>query len=215
MIDVRSSAKVLWDFHNVDCDVPPKVDFVLALGSHDRRVAKRAAQLVLADQAPVLITAGGLGKVTSQRWQRTEAEQFADVAIILGVDAERIIVEPVSKNTGENITYARDLLAKSGHRAATGLLVTKPYMRYRALATARKQWPDPKWFVASPELSFDEYPTDDVPERTMIELMVGDLQRMDHYAAIGLQIRVAIPPIVWRAYDELVEAGFDRYVIKT
>jgi hypothetical protein len=87
-------------------------------------------------------------------------------------------------------------------------------MRYRALATAQKQWAEVEWFVTSPNLSFDDYPNDEVPSQTMVELMVGDLQRMAVYAQDGLQVPVEIPEAVWEAYETLVAAGFDRFVIR-
>jgi hypothetical protein len=94
-------------------------------------------------------------------------------------------------------------------------MVTKPYMKRRALATASKQWREVKWWVSAPQIDFDSYPTEDVPEIRMVELMVGDLQRIKVYADQGFQEPQHIPTEVWEAYDELVELGFDKYVIKS
>lgn len=212
--EVRDSARVLWDYHCLDLGLN-HTDIVLALGSHDERVATHAAQLIIQDYAPLLVTSGGLGKVTSETWTVTEGERFAQIAKILGVPESKIIVEETATNTGDNITKTRELLIAKGVRITSGILVTKPYMKRRAYATATRQWPEVKWFVSSPSLSFDDYPDTDVSIERMIELMVGDLQRIKVYADKGFQIPQDIPDEVWKCYEQLVEYGFDKFVIKT
>ena len=48
----------------------------------------------------------------------------------------------------------------------------------------------------------------------MVNLMVGDLQRLDVYAEQGFQVPQEIPDEVWAAWQELVDAGFDQFVIR-
>ena len=48
----------------------------------------------------------------------------------------------------------------------------------------------------------------------VIQIMVGDLQRIRIYAEKGFQIPQYIPGQVWNAYERLVEAGFDQQLIK-
>ena len=211
--NVLRPARVLWDYHHLDLGLSP-VDFILALGSHDGRVAKHAAQLILKDFAPILVTSGGLGKVTNTIWAVSEGERFAKIARELGVPDSKILVEDTATNTGENVTRTRDLLVRKGIVARSAILVTKPYMRRRAYATAVKQWPEVDWLVSSPSLSFDRYPDEEVPLDRMIELMVGDLQRIKIYAELGFQITQHIPDEVWQCYEELVRYGFNKYVIK-
>jgi hypothetical protein len=47
----------------------------------------------------------------------------------------------------------------------------------------------------------------------VVAIMVGDLQRIRCYPAKGFQIHQDIPDDVWRAYEELVKAGYDKYLI--
>ena len=70
-----------------------KADCVIALGSHDTRVAERAADVLLEGWAPLLVCSGHLGGLTSGMWTRSEAEIFADVAVGRGVPRERILIE--------------------------------------------------------------------------------------------------------------------------
>jgi hypothetical protein len=43
--------------------------------------------------------------------------------------------------------------------------------------------------------------------------MVGDLQRIRVYPARGYQIAQEIPDEVWGAFEELVRAGYDKYLV--
>jgi hypothetical protein len=43
--------------------------------------------------------------------------------------------------------------------------------------------------------------------------MVGDLQRIRLYPEKGFQIHQDIPDDVWDAYEELVKAGYTKYLI--
>jgi hypothetical protein len=47
----------------------------------------------------------------------------------------------------------------------------------------------------------------------VISIMVGDLQRVRVYPAKGFQIEQEIPGEVWAAYEQLVNAGFDKHLI--
>ncbi len=211
---VFQNAKVLWDYHNINFELET-ADFILAMGSHDLRVAEHAADLFLKGLAPLLITSGGLGKITGDEWTITEGEAFANVALEKGVSEDSIMIEKASKNSGDNLLFSRALLERNRVPVSTGILVTKPYMKRRAFATASKQWPKVSWKVSAPPVSFEEYPTPDTPGDKMINLMVGDLQRIEVYAHRGFQVPQEIPADVWASYEFLKDAGYDKFVIPT
>src|SRR3954454_19546106 len=91
-------AKKLWDYHHMHHALE-KADCILVLGSHDLRVAKRAAQLYFERWAPIIIFSGGLGNFTKETWTETEADQFAAIAISMGVPEDVILIENRSTNT--------------------------------------------------------------------------------------------------------------------
>src|SRR6478735_4743493 len=95
---VLSLAQQLWDYHHMNHQLV-KSDCILALGSHDLRVADRTAELYLEGWAPLVIMSGGLGNFTQDMWTESEADQFASIAIQKGVPAEAILVENKSSNT--------------------------------------------------------------------------------------------------------------------
>ena len=213
---VRALAQRIWDYHHVNHQLA-HADAILVLCSHDRIVAKRGAELYLQGWAPLLIFAGGHGTITRQLWHEPEADQFAAIAIEMGVPEDRILVENRSTNTGENVLFTKRLLAEKGLNPGTFIVVQKPYMERRSYATFMKVWPEKNLLATSPQLSMDEYlnqyshqalSADDV-----IGIMVGDLQRIRVYPARGFQIHQDIPDAVWEAYEELVKAGYDKYLL--
>jgi hypothetical protein len=68
--------------------------------------------------------------------------------------------------------------------------------------------------ITSPQISFEDYATPDIPIDRVIEIMAGDLQRIREYPAKGFQISQEIPENVWDAFEQLVEAGFNSHLIK-
>lgn len=189
-------------------------DCILVLGSHDTRVATRGAELYLQGYAPVLVFSGGLGRLTKDMWTETEADLFARIAKDMGVPAEAILVENRSTNTGENILFSQQLLQAHGLNPDTFIVVQKPYMERRSYATFKKHWPSKELMVTSPQIAFEEYPTDDIPLEKVISIMVGDLQRIKVYPEKGFQIYQEIPNDVWEAYEQLVGLGFDQHLIR-
>ena len=192
-------------------------DAILVLCSHDERVAERAAQLFHEGWAPLLIFSGGQGSITRTLWSEPEADRFARIAVDLGVPRESILIEAHSTNTGENIEFTKRLVAERGLELQNFILVQKPYMERRAFATFRKLWPEKDLIVTSPQVSFREY-VDAYANRALsaadvIGIMVGDLQRIRVYPARGYQIAQDIPDEVWDAFEELVSAGYDKYLI--
>jgi uncharacterized SAM-binding protein YcdF (DUF218 family) len=209
---VLDEARKLWDYHHMHHH-PVEVDCILVLGSHDLRVADRAAELYLEGWAPILLFSGGLGYLTKGLWKDPEADQFARIALDHGVPAEAIFIENRSTNTGENILFTRALLEEKGLHPRSFLLVQKPYMERRSYATFMKQWPGMELIVTSPQIAFEDYPNAAIPMERVINSMVGDLQRIRVYPEKGFQIPQDIPDEVWAAYEKLVAWGFDKHQV--
>lgn len=205
--------KKLWDYHLLNNKME-KTDCILALGSHDLRVPERAAELYLQGFAPLIIMSGGLGNFTQEIWTEKEADKFAAVAIKKGVPQEAILIENNSTNTGENILFTQKLLKEKKLDPQSFIVVQKPYMERRSYATFKKHWPDKMLLVTSPQISFEEYPNEEIPMERVINIMVGDLQRIKSYPAKGFQVYQEIPGDVWNAFEKLVALGFDKHLMK-
>lgn len=211
--EIKELAKKLWNYHLVNHTLK-KSDCILALGSHDLRVAERAAELYQQGFAPLIIMSGGLGNFTKELWNEKEADKFAAIAIQKGVPEKNILIENKSTNTGENILFTQKVLQEKKLNPQSFIVVQKPYMERRSYATFKKHWPDKKLVVTSPQISFEEYPTDEIPMEKVINIMVGDLQRIKIYPEKGFQIYQNIPTDVWDAYEKLVAFGFNKHLMK-
>jgi len=213
---IKRLAEKLWHYLQLNQQIE-KSDAILVLCSHDKRVAERAAQLFLEEWAPLLIFSGGLGSITRNMWSEPEADQFAAVAIGMGVPHESILIENRSTNTGENFRFTRKLLARKQIDPQKFIVVQKPYMERRSFATFRKMWPEKEVIVTSPQVTFDDYldsySNSELSVDDVISIMVGDLQRIKVYAGKGFQIPQEIPGDVWSAYEELLTAGYDRHLV--
>jgi len=211
--EILSLSKLLWNYHRMNQQLE-KADCILALGSHDLRVPERAAELYLEGFAPLVIMSGGLGNFTQEIWTEKEADKFAAIAIERGVPEEAILIENNSTNTGENILFTQRILKEKGLDPQSFIVVQKPYMERRSYATFKKHWPGKKLFVTSAQISFEEYPNEEIPLERVINIMVGDLQRIRFYPEKGFQIYQEIPEEVWNAYQRLIALGFDKHLMK-
>lgn len=97
------------------------------------------------------------------------------------------------------------------------ILVQKPYMERRSYATFKQRWPEKDVVVTSPQVSFDEYlnrySNTSLSSDDVVAIMVGDLQRIRVYAERGFQIPQDVPDDVWQAFEELVRAGYSKYLV--
>ena len=209
---VLEDAKMIYDFLADVPALPERADFILAAGTRDLRVAAHAAELYMRGLAPVLICSGGFGKLTMNAFSRPEAEQFAALCVEYGVPKEAILIENRSKNTGENFLFSKELCKNRNYKL--GVVACKPYAAKRVWAAGTKQWPEVRWYASGIPLRFEEYPSGDITLEDTIQLMVGDLQRLRIYERAGYQVHIDIPEKIWGAYESLVQAGFDRYVIR-
>jgi uncharacterized SAM-binding protein YcdF (DUF218 family) len=206
-------ATLIWDYHQMHHSIRP-ADVAIGLGSHDLGVAAFSAELYRAGLFPTLVFTGGNSPTTAARFPRGEAVHFREHAIGLGVPDSAILLEPNAGNTGQNITFSRDVLTAAGVTPTRVLLVSKPYMERRSFATARRLWPEVDVICASEPLEFDDYVKSIGDEKLVVDMLVGDLQRVIEYPKRGFAIEQHIPDDVRAAYTSLLTAGFDSRLLK-
>jgi len=204
-------AIILWKYNNLEQPLN-KSDAILVLGSNDIRVAHRGAELFLQGLAPLMIFSGGFGVLTSRFYSKPEAEVFADEALKLGVPKEKVLIENKSTNTGENIVFTKKLLEDKGLDVNSFIVVQKPYMLRRAFATFKQQWPGKEFTVTGPQISYEKYSNETISNDLLINIIVGDTQRIMIYPEKKFQIPQEMPNEVRTAYEELVKRGFTKYI---
>lgn len=215
MDEVDSLVQVLWDYLLVGHSLR-QADCIFVLCSHDIRVADYAIDLYRMGYAPVLLFSGGVlqrDAALGVFWDTTEAEYFARRAIARGVAPDQILIENRSANTGENFRYTRMLLEERGLDFRSFILVQKPYMERRVVATASVQWPDKDCVVTSPPISCADYLRGPLPRDAVIQHIVGDFQRVKVYGENGYQAPQVIPAAVWEAFERLVALGYDERLV--
>lgn len=202
----------IWNYHLLGHALD-RADLIWVLGSHDLRVADRAAELWLAGMAPRILMSGGFGNFTAGVFQKPEARLLAERAEALGVRSDAILIEDQSSNCGENVSFSRRLLDSRGIGVHSVIAVQKPYMERRTYATIRKQWPEVEVRVTSPQLSFEEYVQGSIGKNEVVNIMVGDLQRIWEYPKRGFMISQEVPDEVREAWLHLVAAGYRGHLL--
>lgn len=214
--NINELAQIIWDYHHLNQKLK-KADAIMVLGSHDLRVAEYAIELYKKSYAPWLIFSGGMAHqndMLNTGWKKSEAETMADLAIKFGIPIENILVENQSQNTGDNFRFTKRSIDKLRLKFNSFILVQKPYMERRTWATFKIEWPDKKGLVTSPSISFDDYCNENFPKEKVINIMLGDLQRIRIYAKMGYQTPQKIPQKVWQAYKELIKLGYNKHLVK-
>jgi uncharacterized SAM-binding protein YcdF (DUF218 family) len=207
-------ARTIWDYHLMHHQIEP-VDVGIGLGSHDLGVATFAAKLYHEQLFPTVVFTGASSPTTAARFPRGEAVHYREHAIELGVPSAAIKIETNATNTGQNMSLTRDLLAAADVPVKTVLLISKPYMERRAFATCQKVWPEVRAICASEPIGFDDYLASIGDTKLVLDMLVGDLQRVIEYPALGFAVEQDIPGDVESAYHRLVSAGYTSRLMTT
>ncbi|CCH18223.1 YdcF family protein [Micromonospora lupini] len=208
----RADVERLWDYHNMHHEIRP-VDVGIGLGSHDLGVAKIATELYRRGMYPTLVFTGANAPTTIKIFPRGEAVHYREYATAHGVPSGAILIDTRAENTGQNIEYARALLAEHQVQARSVILMSRPYQQRRAYATCKKLWPGVDIICASDPLSLDDYAIGIGDPKKVIDMLVGDTQRIDKYAELGFAIPQQMPDDVRAAYRRLVDAGYTSRLV--
>jgi len=211
---LRADIETLWDYHRIDDELRP-VDVAVGLGSHDPGVPVYVAELFHRGLFPLIVFTGANAPTTVERFPRGEAVHYREIAMEHGVPDEAILVEPNALHTGQNLDYTRDLLAERGIDVRSALIVSRPYQQRRAYATAMKRWPTVDVICSASAETLAGYVAAIGDPDRVINMLVGDTQRLTVYAESGDAIAQEVPATVMAAYERLVAAGYTGRLIHT
>lgn len=209
---IRDDVEILWNYHRLGHE-PRPTEVGIGLGSHDIGVAVRTAELYHQGMFPLIVFTGANAPTTIDRFPRGEAVHYRERALGEGVPDDVIRVEPKARNTGENMTLSRDLLVAENIRPRAVMVISRPYQERRAFATCRKLWPEVDVLCTSQRVDLDRYAAGIGDITRMINVMVGDTQRIRLHAERGYAIHQHIPDEVQAAYQRLVAAGYTAHLI--
>lgn len=195
--------QIVWDYMSYETPLQ-HADVILVGGCSDTGLAHYAAELYHMGFAPYIVFSG----YQAPGMEMTEADLLAQAARQLGVPESAILREQTAMNTGDNITHSANLLREKGIHTERVILVHKPYMSRRFLATAQVQWPEPRpdFITRHQIMPLTEYILKH-GRGEVIRKALGDFNRMAKYAKKGFQAHHDIPAEVQEAYDIMAARG--------
>jgi uncharacterized SAM-binding protein YcdF (DUF218 family) len=209
---IRADVETLWRYHDMCHELRP-CDVGIGLGSHDLGVAVIATRLFHAGLYPWIVFTGANAPTTAERFPRGEAVHYREYAVAQGVPTRTILVEPRATNTAENLECARELLAERQIPVRSVLIMSRPYQQRRAYATCKLVWPEVDVVCASDPLELDDYVRSIGNPRRVVDMLVGDTQRIEVYAERGFAISQEMPDEVGAAFARLVVAGYTSRLV--
>lgn len=215
---VTTDARVIWEYMILH-ELVTSADMLLVLGSIDERVAVYAAELSRTYNYGLVLFTGGVAHANDLLrvlWDESEAEHFHDIFMKSGGKAKQVVFETAEQNTGQNAVLSYEAIKQSGLALPRTIeIVTKPYMERRARATFEVQWPDKQtqFFVTSPRITFDDYPNSKQPFDVLVNIMIGDFERILKYPELSLQSRQIVLAEVMKAWHRLTKAGYNEHRI--
>lgn len=154
-------------------------DILFVFGNYRSKPAVEAAELWRLGYAPYVLVTGGYVKPLPTT-HANEAAYYAEILIEHGVPDESIIRESTAKNTLENVRFGLQAISKAKVACRSLIAVSRPPLIRRCLATLSRQ---------APHLNIAGYHYHEsdwrYPENTSYERLVGEVERLVHYARKG------------------------------
>ena len=211
-MSVMDDAQILWYYHQMHHE-PRNTDIAIGLGSHDIGVAEHTAGLYHQGRFPLIVFTGANAPTTVEVFPRGEAVHFAERAEQLGVPDRAIVLEEHARNTGENFTLTRALLDREGIHPESATIISRPYQQRRAYATCQKLWPELDVVCTSRPQTLNDYITSIGDQDKVLNMLVGDTQRIWVYADQGFAAPQLMTLDVREAYERLVAADYTRRLV--
>ena len=148
--------KILWSYMKLNQKIT-KSNVIIGCGCHDLNIPVRCAELYREGFAKKILFTGGLGKITLNFFQKSEAKTFRDIAIKCGVDKNDILIENKSTNTGDNFRFGIKVLEKANITADKIIIVHRPINERRTFASAKAIILNKDISITSSKQSFQEF----------------------------------------------------------
>jgi hypothetical protein len=204
---VYQDVATLFDYNQLHHELRP-CDVGIGLGCHDLGVATYTAHLFHQGMFRLIVFTGANSPTTLDRFPQGEAVHFCQHAIDLGVPEDAILVETEATNTRENIEFTRRLLLRHEVDPDSALIVSRPYQQRRVYATCSLLWARADIICSSQPLPLVDYIASIGDPKLVVDMIVGDTQRVIEYPTRGHAAQQHIPRSVLRAITRLLDFGF-------
>lgn len=180
----------VWDYLAVS-EPPSRSDAIFVFGGIDMLVPRYASKLWHEGFADIIVVSGSAGALTRRHFGEPEAVIFKREIIQSGVPADAILTESRATNTGQNVEFGMKAALRRIPQIGTVLLVAKPFIMRRCVATFSKQFPDVIAIPSPPPGRIVDFIDRDRREFGM--RLVEELDRLGAYSAKGFISDVEIP----------------------
>ena len=93
------------------------------------------------------------------------------------------------------------------------LFISKPNSLLRVKLSAQAQWPEAIASVSCPEIQFPDEVSNVIGVLGVINEMVGDLERIQRYPALGYQVAHELPARILDNWRHLIKNGFTSHLM--
>lgn len=215
MHNSEAAAHILWNFMSQRDELGnPTTLFVF--GSTDLIVAAFAASVYFQVKPNAIVCSGGVAHeddLLKTGWNTSEADIISEVLKAFGVPGEVIQIEDKSRNTGENFDFSIPLAQQKQFDLSDVLVLHKPYMTLRTRLVGLARCGNMNFRVSAPRFSFDQYSRLIMPADRLLNIMVGDFQRIIEYPKKGFSVPCIIPADVQESFQSLIEAGYTKHLL--
>ncbi len=206
----------IWNYMKLNMKTE-KSDLIIGCGCMNLEIPVKCAELLKENYAQNILFSGGLGKLTTSNFDRTEAEIYKDIAIKEGIKPNKIFIENKSTNTGDNFRFSLKIIEKYKIKSDRIIIVHNNLSQRRTLSVARAIIKDKKLIITSPDKTFSQFieKLSNVTEerkQNIIPVIVGDIQRLIIYPQLGWQTENNVPETIIEDYYKLKNMGYDKYI---
>jgi len=200
----RQEGQELINFLAQRDSLPEHADLLVVFGNNDLEVLEEAAKLYHEGRVPRVLVSGGRGRLSellfenvkaNDRYSRllktedkatlSEAEMMKRVLVALGLPEDVVLTESTSSNTLENAQKSLATWATLGMSPKTVILMQTPLGQRRAGATAARWWPKDVQIINHAAWVPQVADMDDQALKETLETAVGEVNRLEEYAAKG------------------------------
>ena len=208
----RNSAQEIFDYlAATDALVVTVCDAVIGFGVFDLKLPRFCGELYVAGHAKRIIFTGGIGGGSADLAEPEADAWYAELRRVYPqIPREHVILENRSTNTGENIRFTAELLARKhpdlsfGGGIKTVIVVASPSRLRRVRLTLKQMQPQLQIFGQHTGASFaEEHALYESKGINFAQHLVGELDRIVDYAARGWIFPEPLPPPIAAAHQKL------------
>jgi uncharacterized SAM-binding protein YcdF (DUF218 family) len=180
---------------------PQPSDAFFVFGGLDMAVPRHAAALYLEGLSDLVLVTGNAGLLSKSAFDAPEAIVFQREMIRLGVPEKNILTETRATNTQENVVFGTARLRAHCPAAHSLLLVAKPFLMRRCIATFQKHAPDFSLISSPPPGDWHAFVDRNMDD--FVRRLPAELTRLEEYPQKGFIAPVSIPAEVREAAQRI------------